>query len=433
MFMWAKGKTFTLDDLMLFINKKQKERLRYERLQDMYLGKHQIFRQAPKEGRKPDNRIVANFAKYIVDTFGGFFIGEPVRLHHPEAAVAEYIEQVTQYNNLDDLDAEKAKSCDIVGYGYELLYLDEMGYLRIVNIPADQAFLIYDDSITRNVLYGVRFFRNFEGQLEGSFSDNRKIYYFSEGDSGLVITDEKLHGFDGVPLIEYIENEERQGLFEQVTTLIDAYNKAVSEKANDVDYYADAILCIIGADLEDGLSAQKQRDSRLLVIKDGKKNEVDVSFLAKPEADETQENLLTRLERHIYTMSMVANITDEQFKETSGIALKYKLQPMSNLAKTKERKFTAAMQKRWRLIASHPATPLAADDWLKISYRFTQNLPANLAEEAEIAGKLAGVVSQDTQLKVLSIVDNVTDEKERLQNDRDDGGSLFSKSYSGGN
>ena len=40
-------------------------------------------------------------------------------------------------------------------------------------------------------------------------------------------------------------------------------------------------------------------------------------------------------------------------------------------------------------------------------YHFTQNVPANILEKAQIANQLENVVSQETQLKVLSIVDNV--------------------------
>ena len=56
-----------------------------------------------------------------------------------------------------------------------------------------------------------------------------------------------------------------------------------------------------------------------------------VDFMGKPESDTTQENHLNRLERLIFHISMVANISDEKFGASSGIALKYKLQANSNL------------------------------------------------------------------------------------------------------
>ena len=49
--------------------------------------------------------------------------------------------------------------------------------------------------------------------------------------------------------------------------------------------------------------------------------------------------------------------------------------------------------------------------------RFTRNFPANVTEEVENAKNLSGIVSQETQLSVLSIVDNVSEEVE-LDKDR---------------
>ena len=153
---------------------------------------------------------------------------------------------------------------------------------------------------------------------------------------------------------------------------------------------------------------------------DGDAANLIVEFLQKPNGDETQEHLIDRLERLIFQISMVANISDENFGTSSGIALKYKLLAMSNLAKTKERKFTSGMNRRYRLIFSNPVSGMKKDDWVKIRYQFTLNYPANVLEESQIAGNLAGIVSQETQLKVLSIVDNVQQEIERMEAEEED-------------
>lgn len=198
--------------------------------------------------------------------------------------------------------------------------------------------------------------------------------------------------------------------------MIDAYNKALSEKANDVDYFADAYLKILGQRLEKE-DVQHIRDDRIINF-DGDINGVIVDFLQKPNGDETQEHLLDRLERLIYQISMVANISDENFGTSSGIAMKYKMQAMSNLAKTKERKFRSGMQRRYRLIFSNPISAvrgIGKDSWIDNDYKFTLNFPANLAEETDIASKLEGIVSKETQLSVLSVVENVQTELERIE------------------
>lgn len=116
---------------------------------------------------------------------------------------------------------------------------------------------------------------------------------------------------------------------------------------------------------------------------------------------------------------MVANINDENFGSSTGIALKYKLQSMSNLAKTKERKFTSGLVRRYKVIASNPLSNMKEDSWLDLDFRFTPNFPANLLEESEIAGNLAGITSSETQLKVISAVGNVKEEIERIKSESD--------------
>lgn len=163
---------------------------------------------------------------------------------------------------------------------------------------------------------------------------------------------------------------------------------------------------------------QHIRDNRIINL-EGDATEVIVDFLQKPNGDTTQENLIDRLEKLIFQISMVANISDENFGTSSGIAMKYKLQGMSNLAKTKERKFTSGMNRRYKLIFSNPVSGMKEDDWVKLHYHFTPNIPSNVLEESQIAGNLEGIVSQETQLGVLSVVDNVQNEMEKIENEQE--------------
>ena len=206
-------------------------------------------------------------------------------------------------------------------------------------------------------------------------------------------------------------------------TMIDEYNDAISEKANDVDYFADAYLKILGAALDnDTLCAI--RDNRIINFEGNDVSDLVVEFLEKPNGDETQEHLLDRLERQIYQISMVANISDENFGTSSGIAMRYKLQAMSNMAASKQRKFQAGLNKRYKLIFSNPVSGMRSDDWVKLTYQFSLNLPANLLEETQIAQGLTGIVSQKTQLSVLSIVDNVQAEIDQMRQEEEDSASM---------
>lgn len=415
MFRLPKEQEMTIEILDKFLSEHKKEVTnRYEPLYNAYKSEHDILHEPAKPAYKPDNRIVVNFPKYIVDTMIGFFIGNPIKTTADDKAVSDFVEYLDQYNDQDDNNAELAKIQSIFGKGIETYYTDEDSELCITYLNPMEAFMIYDDSIVERPLFLVRRYTDWEGNEFGEVKNDWGIRKFAVTGGTRWLDEWTSHHFEGVPATEYIENEERQSIFEPVLTMVNAYNKAVSEKANDVDYFADAYLKVLGVALDDD-SVRHIRDNRIINFEGDDAAKLVVEFMNKPESDTTQENLLERLERLIFAISMVANISDENFGSATGIALKYKLQAMSNLAKTKERKFTSGMNRRYKLLFSHPLSKVPKDAWVQLHYKFTPNIPANLLEEAQIAAQMEGVTSHETQLKVLSIVDNVEDELKKIE------------------
>lgn len=334
--------------------------VKYKPLDRAYNNDYDIFHLSKKESWKPDNRLAVNFAKYIVDIFNGFFIGVPIKINCEDERVKAYIEFLDSYNNQDDNNAELSKTMSIFGRAYEMYYNDEDGEIGIVNTTPMESFMIYDDSVLTRKRYFVRYYFDATGNLKGSFSDKQQVTYFRyrSGSSGqmYIYKKKKLHGFADVPATEFIENKERMGIFESVMSLIDEYNKALSEKANDVDAFADAYLKIIGPGVEQK-DMVKIRSNRVINFETDGEN-ADIDFLVRPSADTTQENLLDRIREDIFFTAMVANISDKNFATQSGIALKYKLTAMSDLAMQKARKFTAGLNQRYKIIFSNPVAQM---------------------------------------------------------------------------
>lgn len=391
-------------------------RLRY--LKDAYENEYDIYHQRAKALYKPDNRVGVNFARYIVDTMNGYFIGNPIRITSDDQKVNDYINTLNIYNDIDDSNAEICKLADIFGNAYEIYYVDSNNKIGITYVSPIESFMIYDDSIVERPLYFVRYYTDEDNNELGSVSNAFGVRHFScAGGLRFTDTDWLPHGFPELPASELLENAERQGLFESVLPAINAYNKALSEKANDVDYFADTYLKVIGARVERD-DIQFIRDTRIVNFGDEAEGAgISVEFMDKPSADTTQENLINRLEKVIFQSSMVCNISDDNFATSSGIALKFKLQPMNNLAKAKERKFISLLNRRYRVIMGHTLSPIPAESWLGLRYKMSFDIPANVSDEASIAKTLEGIVSKETQLSVLSVVENVKDEIDRLEDE----------------
>lgn len=404
-----------------------------QELRDAYLGKYPIL-EVVKDTYKPNNKIVANFAKYITDTFCGFFDGKPLTVTSQNDTVNQALDTFNEINSTESLDFEIIKNAAIFGNCFELIYQDEEGNTRSTVVDPLQAFVVYDDTAQKSSLFGVCYRQNDENVLNGEVYTREYIYKFIGEDTEVSKFIEILpNKYCSVPLVEYKFNAERQGIFENALTAINAYNKAISEKANDVDYFGDAYLKIINAsigDRQDGESESQALERTIRTIRDnrtflfpptyGDEKSPEIDFIAKPEADNTQENLLNRLEKDIFHLSMVANISDESFGNASGVALQYKLLSMRNLAKNVERNIVKSLKRRYKLVFSF-ATNLPqslSDEWRRLEFNFYENLPINPLEIANTLNSLGVQVSEATALKLAGI-DNPEEELERLEKERE--------------
>ena len=401
----------------------------YVENEDMYMSKHKILKGAAKEPWKPDNRLVINYAKYIVDTFSGYQIGVPVKVTHDDDNVSEFISDFRKLNDMEDSEFELAKLADVFGHAFLYVYQDEVGNTRATYNSPINMFVVHDNSIEEKPLFAVRYAFN-DNDLTGYgqvITANEVIEATFQLGGGVRFTERNNHVYGALPVVELIENEERQGIFDSVKTLINALNKAASEKANDVDYFADAYLKIVGVELKEDMATQIRENRIFNLWKNGSDGPLpDVGFLEKPNSDTTQENLITLLKDSIFAVSMVANLSEEDFGNASGTALAFKLQAMDNLAKMKDRKMQSAFNRLYEIVFGVPMAAVPSDGWIDIKYQFTRNVPRNILEEAQIVSQLSGQVSNETKLSVLSIVDNPKQEIEKMD-DEEESSSLLSR------
>lgn len=406
----------THEQLLEYIKQHQAQVPRFNELWNQYTSRPPILDFPDKEEYKPDNRLVANFGKYIVDTFNGYFTGIPVKVSHEKENVNEAINYFWRHNDMDDTFSELSKLTSIYGVSYLYVWQDEESNTRVTyNSPFDM-FVVYDDTVARNIKYGVRYKYDEDNILTGTLFTQSEVITFSNDAYG----DTEPHYYPIVPIIEFVENDEQQSLIRPVESLINAYNKALSEKSNDVEYFSDAYMKILGAEL-DTETIQNIRDNRIINMDGDDAQKIVVEFMNKPDGDVTQENLLNRIESLIYHLAMVANINDESFGNASGVSLEFKLQPMKNLSGMKERKFTKGLNNLFKCFTALPTNVPASDkdSWVEVEYRFIRNIPRNIQDESETARNLEGVVSKELQLSTLSIVDDVQTEIERMEAERE--------------
>jgi SPP1 family phage portal protein len=418
---FPKDEPITNEVVTKFMEKHKLEVARYEYLKNMYLGIMAIDDEPAKDPWKPDNRLTANFTKYIVDTFTGYFNGIPVKKLHSDKEILTKLQEFDNLNDMEDEESELSKMACIYGRAFELLYQDEEAQTNVIYNNPENMFMVYDDTIKQEPLFAVRYGYDDDYKLYGEVYTKETTYALNGTMGFYNMTEQAPNPFDDLPVVEFYFNEERMSIFESVISLVNAFNKAISEKANDVDYFSDQYLAFMGAEIDEE-DAKNIRDNRLINYYDknqnnqsGSASKVDVKFLEKPDSDSQTENLLDRLTKLIFQTTMVANISDESFGSSSGVSLAYKLQAMSNLALSFQRKFQSSLNSRYKLYCELSTNVSNKDVWKDIEYTFTRNEPKDIKEQAETASILKGITSEETALSVISVIPDVQAEMEKIK------------------
>lgn len=426
--LYRTSQPFSIDLVNQFLAQHQADSKDLLAKYNMYIGKHRILDEKSKGFGKPDNRLVNNFAKYIVDTLLGFFNGVPIQriLDDLSDSGRNLVLEFDKNNDTIAKEYEIIKGVSIFGQYYELVYQNEQAETKTTPQSPLNAFVVYDYSVEPKPIFGVRYFVE-NDTLQGEVYTPEKIYDLVSVD-GSTISSLKEKGanlFHTVPLIEYRFTPEGLGAFDPVASLIDAYDRVMSQKANDVEYFSDAYLLILGAQI-DQEQFDNMKDTRILNgvqgFSDGTEtSKPEIKFLQKQESDETQEHLLNRIECNIRQFSMINEVTDEDVSSgSSGKAISYKLRSMENLAYSLERMLTPCLKERYRLLFSLGVNipPIYKDEWKKINLKFVRNIVHNLKDEADLMQKLDGIVSTKTLLSQFSPISSVDDEMKQIEKEK---------------
>lgn len=402
---------------------------RIKRLRDYYHNQPLILeRQRPDY--KANNRIAHGYPRYITLIASGYLLGEPVQYSAKKEVDLEPLTEAYKLSKVASVDAELARDASICGYGVELCYADEDANPKTAALEPEQAFVVYDDTVENNPLFGCHYYDKTDengksiGKIVNVYTD--ESHYTIEARSINSIpkgtVDEIEHEFEAVPVVEYWNNEDALGDFEQEITGIDAYNTLQSDRVNDKEQFVDSILVITGAMLQDtidekgntvetGMSQLKRE--RLLNLPD---NDASAQYLSNTMSDADTEILKNAIASDIHKFSMVPDLTDQNFAgNVSGVAMKYKLLGLELLTQVKEKWFREGLTERLKLFINFLRKKGAAlPDAEEITMTFKRSLPANELEIAQMVATLNDMVSKKTLLGQVPFVEDVDTEIEQL-------------------
>lgn len=458
---------------------------RITKLQRYYLGDNDIhyWTNDKKIRNRADNRIASGFAKFITNMRVGYMLGKPIQFKPDDdtgddSSVDDLLSQFNQENDEKYHEKVMKTNLSVTGRAYELLYAgdaeeDDEGNVKTPDVklraidPAT-AFVVYDTSIDRHSLFGVRYYTVEYNSRTISYVDvytADMTYHFMSEDglttqsgSDYQLVSQEQTSFGAVPLTEYVNNESKTGDWESKLDEIDAYDLAMSEMANSEEDFANAKLVLNGdLDFSDNKVEVHNVDGSVMVNDDGEPVKVpkidtkdqflwlkpsvvpssngsntvvpsSAEYLTKQINEAGWKTFIDQLSTDIHKDTNTPNTTDEAFSgQSSGVALMYKLFGEDQERSMQESLYTRGIMRRLRLLGNFWKKNFEINDAnIMNSYvpHYTPNLPRNNSDIVNMVVQIANsnLVSEDTLREMISQVTGVSAdaEKERINEEQEE-------------
>ena len=334
--------------------------------------------------------------------------------------VSEQVQDILNYNDVTDKDNLFLRNALTFGKAFELQYIGTDKQTRFDVIDTRFGIDVYGDELEKDELkYFIRMYCTDTTTLTDTNNwrvevyDNRNIYIYSANYTftNLTLLDTQVHNFSQVPVTVFMLNEEAQSIFAQIMSLQDAYNTLFSSEIDDWEACVDAYMVLKGVTADDE-DIKAMKENRILILDPDSSAE----YLTKQVNDSQIQNMLKEIKDRIYNISNAPDFNDKEFVAQSGIALQYKLVGFNNISKAIMNRMEKAIRKRIELFQTIEGLKGVGEDaFTDVGITFTQNIPANTLDTAQIVNQLRGIVSTKTLLGLLPFVKDVDVELQEIE------------------
>ena len=399
-----------------------------EKYKNYYDGIQEILKKKYSDESKPCNKTVINYCKNITDSYNGY-LATPGHISYSSESDITDIMDILRYNDFESQDSQLIHTALVHGVAHELMFIDSDAKTRFKLIDPLTCFGIYDNSLTADLLYFVRFYKMNDWDDKDQdyaldvYNDKSVKHYIMKGfESFPVFQSEEPHYFGQCPAnILVMPNEE--SIFDCIMSEQDSINELLSAEIDDYAAFCDAYLVIEDAELDDE-TVKTMKENRVLQLPVGAK----AYWLTKTANDAQVENILKRLHESIYRTAQCPDFSSESFVGgvSSGIAIQYRLTGMETRAGTIEAEAKKALQRRIEILCGVASLKLGEEVFRDIKITFKRNVPADMTQVSQMINGFRGLVSDETLLGQVDFVTDVQKELERVNEQKEQNMAMYS-------
>lgn len=264
-----------------------------EYLQNYEKGKQPILDRIKEVRPEINIKAVENHAHEITSFKVGYVFGSPITYVQrasidssgetskvDDKAIAILNEMMFEESKASK-DKALGKDITVCGLGYRIVLPRKerpgISAVEILRLNPKTAFVVKHNGMRREKLIGASYVETKDRVIKMGAYTKDAFYELEKNNAGFEIksiTPTRI----GIPIVEYVNDEERMGSFERVIPLLDALNEATSDRLNGVAQFVQAILWMNNCEV-DTAQMDELKDKLGLLTKSEPGNPASVQYL----------------------------------------------------------------------------------------------------------------------------------------------------------
>lgn len=280
------------------------------------------------------SHIVENRASQIVNFKTGYMFGSSKPIQYIASCsdgrkedLTEKAAQLNEFMDDTDMPSKNKELFDWIftcGVGYKMVLpnveakTEHDTPYEVYILDPRNTFVVYSNELGEPPIMGVRFVEKEDRHIVYSCYTKKEVFtveqYVVKGKQKYEVIYKSSHVLDDIPIVEYKDNKEEIGAFEEVITLLDAINQTVCERQEGIEQFVQALLLFHNVDIS-GDDYDTLREQGAIKYKDlSPEQKAEISYIS---LELNQSNVQSHIDDLIKSISEICGIPSMSDGNTS--------------------------------------------------------------------------------------------------------------------
>lgn len=383
-----------------------------------------------------NNRLSHAFTKKIVRQKVAYLLGKPFNISGEDNALVDRMTDVCD-RDFRRMLRRVAKDAILCGNGWVAVYYTDDGNLAFTRIKPECVGAVYSDDSEENIDLIVHRYKADDDKLqkpsEGKDYESGDWLYevwtatdvttYKELNGKLqkvsqkpqFVVDGKNAGFGKIPFVRFRYNDEGQSILDIIKTLIDDYDRTVSDLSNLICDTPNAMRVIKGY----GTPIQEIVRNLATFNAVSLAPDSDIQVLNNTLDIEAHQAHLNRLRKDIYDLACAVDTQEASQGNLSGVAIKFRYTDLDLDCQEMGSSFAASMENLASFVCMDMGLHGQGEhDPKSIEFIWATELIANEGEVIQNLMNSADLLSLETRVAQHPYVDDPEAEMERIESER---------------